>query len=90
MDAFGISQSQHPSISTSLCATKKSAKSGSGFGGGFGASSSKKKPARSKSGRGDLISALNESDSKKEPKPSRTFVKSDQEKCKLYLSASMY
>jgi hypothetical protein len=69
----------------SLYASKKSTNSGgTGFGGGFVQSSKKKAPSRGKSGRADLISALNDDDStKKESKSfSRTFVKSDQEKCK--------
>mmetsp|Transcript_31652 Transcript_31652/g.63141 ORF Transcript_31652/g.63141 Transcript_31652/m.63141 type:complete len:429 (+) Transcript_31652:76-1362(+) len=66
---------------------------GGGFGGGFGTkssssstSSNKKKntPARGKSGRADLLSALNDDDAsskktKAEKSFSRTFVKSEQE-----------
>jgi hypothetical protein len=70
--------------STPFYATKKSSNSGAGFGGGFGASSVKKKTTSRGKGRGDLISALNDDGAKKkESKPSQTFVKSDQEKCKL-------
>ena len=78
--AFGNIRSPVKRKSSSLSATKKSV---SGFGaGGFGASSKKRVP-RSKSG-GDLISALNDDDSNlKAKKASRTFVKADQEKCKL-------
>jgi aspartyl/asparaginyl beta-hydroxylase (cupin superfamily) len=71
--------------STLLHASSKSKGEGSGggFGGGFGASSSKKKasPSRGKSGRADLLSTLNDEDSKKKESKSfsRTFVKSDQE-----------
>ncbi|KAL7487973.1 hypothetical protein ACHAW6_013565 [Cyclotella cf. meneghiniana] len=66
-----------------LYASKKTTNSGgAGFGGGFGQSSKKKAPSRGKPGRGDLISALNDEDSKKKESKSfsRTFVKSDQEK----------
>ena len=68
-----------------LYASKKTTNSGgAGFGGGFGQSSKKKAPSRGKPGRADLISALNDEDSKKKESKSfsRTFVKSDQEKCK--------
>eukprot|EP00581_Thalassiosira_minuscula_P011438 CAMPEP_0183728698 /NCGR_PEP_ID=MMETSP0737-20130205/28692_1 /TAXON_ID=385413 /ORGANISM="Thalassiosira miniscula, Strain CCMP1093" /LENGTH=425 /DNA_ID=CAMNT_0025960709 /DNA_START=31 /DNA_END=1308 /DNA_ORIENTATION=+ len=80
--------SSHPSASETnngLYAKKKTrSSSGGGFGGGggFGSSPTKKKASRGKSGRGDLISTLNDDDSikKKEKKSfSRTFVKSDQE-----------
>eukprot|EP00804_Cyclotella_cryptica_P001669 CCRYP_009052-RA/>CCRYP_009052-RA protein AED:0.03 eAED:0.03 QI:28/1/1/1/0.5/0.66/3/1157/488 len=66
-----------------LHASKKSTSvGGTGFGDGFGQSSKKKAPSRGKSGRADLISALNDDDSKKKESKSfsRTFVKSDQEK----------
>ena len=81
--------------STSLYATKKSPKSGTGFGGGFSSSPSSKKKSK-KSGRGDLISALND-DGEKSKKYSRTFVKADQEKrefiknlCKLNIRPSTF
>jgi hypothetical protein len=70
--------------STPFHATKKSSNSVAGFGGGFSASSVEKKPTSRGKGRGDLISALNDDGAKKkESQPSKTFVKSDQEKCKL-------
>jgi hypothetical protein len=69
--------------STPFYATKKSSYSVAGFGGGF-ASSVEKKPTTRGKGHGDLISALNDDGAKKkESKPSKTFVKSDQEKRKL-------
>jgi len=80
--------SVQPAASPRTIATlhaKKKSKSGSGggFGGGFGSSAAatKKKASRGKSGRSDLISALNDDDSnKKESKSfSRTYVKSEQE-----------
>lgn len=66
---------------TSIHAKKKAKGSGGGFGGGFGSSTAtKKKASRGKSGRSDLISVLNDDDSKKESKKfSRTYVKSEQE-----------
>jgi hypothetical protein len=71
--------------STPFHATKKSSNSVAGFGGGwFSASSVKKKPTSRGKGSGDLISALNDDGAKKKKsKPSQTFVKSGQEKCKL-------
>jgi len=68
---------------SSLYAKKKAKSSGSGgFGGGFGSpTQTKKKSSRGKSGRSDLISALNDDDSKKKESKSfsRTYVKSEQE-----------
>jgi aspartyl/asparaginyl beta-hydroxylase (cupin superfamily) len=69
------------STNTSLYA-KKNSSSGGGFGGRFGSSATnKKKASRGKSGRSDLISALNDDDSKKKESKSfsRTFVKTEQE-----------
>eukprot|EP00985_Skeletonema_marinoi_P019551 scaffold11245_cov130-Skeletonema_marinoi.AAC.4 len=68
---------------SSLYAKKKAKSSGGGgFGGGFGSPTpTKKKSSRGKSGRSDLISALNDDDSKKKESKSfsRTYVKSEQE-----------
>eukprot|EP00574_Skeletonema_japonicum_P012843 CAMPEP_0201734836 /NCGR_PEP_ID=MMETSP0593-20130828/35441_1 /ASSEMBLY_ACC=CAM_ASM_000672 /TAXON_ID=267983 /ORGANISM="Skeletonema japonicum, Strain CCMP2506" /LENGTH=419 /DNA_ID=CAMNT_0048228275 /DNA_START=33 /DNA_END=1292 /DNA_ORIENTATION=+ len=75
-------QSTASSTKTSIHAKKKSKGSGGGFGGGFGSSAStKKKASRGKSGRSDLISVLNDDDSKKKESKSfsRTYVKSEQE-----------
>ncbi len=81
-------QSAASSIKTSIHAKKK-AKSSGGFGGGFGSSAAtKKKSPRGKSGRSDLISVLNDDDSKKESKKfSRTYVKSEQEQMLNELAA---
>ena len=77
------SKSAASSTNTSIHAKKKAkSSSGGGFGGGFGSSApTKKKASRGKSGRSDLISALNDDDSKKKESKSfsRTFVKSEQE-----------
>jgi hypothetical protein len=68
---------------TSRSAAAPSSLYGGGFGGGFGSSATKKKnkASRGKSGRSDLISALNDDDSKKKEAKSfsRTFVKTEQE-----------
>ena len=75
---------------TNLSAKKKGNKSGGGFGGGFGSSATtKKKASRGKSGRSDLISVLNDDDSKKKESKSfsRTYVKSEQEEMLNELAA---
>ncbi|EJK75927.1 hypothetical protein THAOC_02331 [Thalassiosira oceanica] len=60
---------------------------GFGGGGGFGSSSKpKKNKKRGRSGRGDLVSALSDDESKPK-KPSRTFVKSEQEQMLNELAA---
>ena len=70
VECFAPSTSSQSAASSGTIATlyarKKSPKSssGGGFGGGFGSSAAaiKKKASRGKSGRSDLISALNDDD----------------------------
>lgn len=81
---FSSHQPRHSNSRLHAKKKSKSSASGGGFGGGGGfgsASSTKKKTARGKSGRADLLSALDDDGSKKSSKKSfsQTYVKSDQE-----------
>jgi len=81
--SISIQSAASTTKNSSLYAKKKAKSSGGGgFRGGFGSPTpTKKKSSRGKSGRSDLISALNDDDSKKKESKSfsRTYVKSEQE-----------